>query len=74
MMYAVILFCALSVSARDCDEVTAKRFEHVPGGNALPFMCLKEAEAWAAEHGIVPGPGEYPKIRCSRHEFGARVG
>jgi len=33
----------------------------VPGGNELPFNVEIKA-------------GEYPKIRCSRHEFGSRVG
>jgi hypothetical protein len=49
---------------------TAKR---VPGGNELPFMCQRSAEIWAAEHVEIKA-GEYPKIRCSRHEFGSRVG
>jgi len=39
----------------------------------LPFMCQRSAEIWAAEHVEIKA-GEYPKIRCSRHEFGSRVG
>ncbi len=73
-MFALILFCALSVSPQDCDEVSASHYERVPGEHTMPFTCLKQAAAWAAEHELVPGPGEYPKIRCSRHEFGGRVG
>jgi hypothetical protein len=52
---------------------TAHRYERVPGGNELPFMCQRSAEIWAAEHVEIKA-GEYPKIRCSRHEFGSRVG
>lgn len=74
MIYAVILFCALAISPVDCDEVHASHYEKVPGGHELPYTCLKQAWAWANDHGIIAAAGEYPKIRCSRHEFGGRVG
>jgi hypothetical protein len=74
MLYAIILICSLNVSPLDCDKVTARLWENVPGGNELPQMCMMRAQVWAAEHGITPRDGEYPKVNCSRHEFGARVG
>lgn len=74
MMYAIILFCQLTVAAADCDEVSARAYERVPGGHELPFNCFKQAEVWAAEHELAPRGGEFAKVRCSRHEFGARVG
>ena len=74
MLYAVILFCSLATSPLDCDEVSASRWERVPGGNSLPFSCFANAEIWAAEHGLAPQKGEYSKVRCSAHEFGARIG
>ncbi len=74
MLYAVILFCALGVQPADCDEVRASHYERVPGGHELPFNCFMQAQAWAAEHGLEPAAGEYPKVRCSHHEFGSRVG
>ena len=43
-------------------------------GASLPFMCLKQGQEWAADHGIEPQAGEYMKVRCSRSEFGGRVG
>jgi hypothetical protein len=73
-MAAIILYCALAISPQDCDTTTARRFEHVPGTVAMPTMCLRNAEVWAAEHGLSAGPGEYAKTRCSRSEFGGRVG
>jgi hypothetical protein len=69
-----ILICSLNVSPLDCDKVTARLWENAPGGNELPQMCMMRAQEWAAEHGITPRDGEYPKVNCSRHEFGARVG
>jgi hypothetical protein len=73
MLYAIVLICGLSTPHLNCDETTAHRYERVPGGNELPFMCQRSAEIWAAEHVEIKA-GEYPKIRCSRHEFGSRVG
>ena len=72
-MTAILLFCTLALSPVDCDEVTARHYERVPG-TALPFMCLKQGQEWAAEHGIEPQAGEYMKVRCSRSEFGGGVG
>ena len=74
MLYAVILFCSLATLPVDCDEVSAFRWERVPDGNSLPFSCFASAEIWAAEHGLAPQKGEYSKVRCSAHEFGARIG
>lgn len=74
MLHAVILFCRLAIAPVDCDEVHASRYERVPGGHTMTFMCLYAAQVWAAEHGIAPAEGEYPKVRCSRTEFGGRVG
>ena len=54
MLYAVILFCSLATLPVDCDEVSAFRWERVPGGNSLPFSCFANAEIWAAEHGLAP--------------------
>ena len=73
MLYDIVLICGLSTPHLNCDETTAHRYERVPGGNELPFMCQRSAEIWAAEHVEIKA-GEYPKIRCSRHEFGSRVG
>jgi hypothetical protein len=74
VLYAVILFCSLATSPVDCDEVSASRWERVPGGNSLLFRCFANAEIWAAEHGLAPQKGEYSKVRCSAHEFGPRIG
>lgn len=73
-MTAILLFCVLSISPQDCDEVSASHYERVPGEYALPFTCLREAQFWVGEHELVPAPGEYLKVRCSRSEFGGRVG
>lgn len=74
MMYAIILFCSVTVAAADCDEVSARAYERVPGGHELPFNCFKQAEVWAAEHHLTPRDKEFTKVRCSRSEFGGRVG
>src|SRR5262249_31499103 len=74
MLYAIVLFCSLNIAPMNCDEASAARYEHVPGGNALPVMCFREAQMWVAEQGIEPGAGQYTKVRCSRHEFGHPVG
>jgi len=50
MLYAIVLICGLSTPHLNCDETTAHRYERVPGGNELPFMCQRSAEIWAAEH------------------------
>jgi hypothetical protein len=64
MLYAIVLICGLSTPHLNCDETTAHRYERVPGGNELPFMCQRSAEIWAAEHVEIKA-GEYPKIRMS---------
>jgi hypothetical protein len=66
MLYAIVLICGLSTPHLNC-------YERVPGGNELPLMCQRSAEIWAAEHVEIKAD-DYPKIRCSRHEFGSRVG
>src|SRR5215472_2772846 len=63
MLYAIVLICGPSTPHLNCDETTAHRYERVPGGNELPFMCQRSAEIWAAEHVEIKA-GEYPKIRC----------
>lgn len=73
-MKAIILFCLLSIAPQDCDKTNAQRWESVPGTYELPFVCHYQAQIYAAEHNLAPLSGEYPKVRCSRHEFGARVG
>jgi hypothetical protein len=50
MLYAIVLICGLSTPHLNCDETTAHRYERVPGGNELPFMCQRSAEIWTAEH------------------------
>ena len=74
MLYAIVLFCSLNIAPMNCDEASAARYEHVPGGKALPVMCFREAQMWVAEQGIEPAAGQYAKVRCSRHEFGHPVG
>jgi hypothetical protein len=74
VLYAIVLFCALAVSPENCDEGSASHYEHVPGGNTQSLGCFMQAETWVAEHGITPNPGEYAKVRCSRHEFGHPTG
>ena len=74
MLYAIVLFCSLNIAPVNCDEASATRYEHVPGGNELRMMCFREAQMWVAEQGIEPGLGEYAKVRCSRHEFGHPFG
>jgi hypothetical protein len=73
MLYAIILVCALGIEPQNCDEASAKSWERAPEGSALPFACFKNGQAWAAEH-VQVRAGEYLKVRCSRHEFGRRVG
>ena len=73
MFFAMLLVCALSVVPTDCHETSAKHYERAPGGHSLPFTCLAQGQEWAAENMTVP-EGAYLKVRCSRHEFGARVG
>jgi hypothetical protein len=51
MLYAIGLICGLSTPHLNCDEITAHRYERVPGGNELPFMCQRSAEIWAADTG-----------------------
>ena len=43
MLYAIVLFCSLNIAPVNCDEASATRYEHVPGGNELPMMCFREA-------------------------------
>jgi hypothetical protein len=55
------------------DKNDAEHESVVGGAEGAGLMCQRSAEIWAAEHVEIKA-GEYPKIRCSRHEFGSRVG
>lgn len=77
MLSAVILICSLGVARADCDETSASAFHHAEISADLPMVCLRDAQSWFADQVLhdelrPPGSGEYVKIRCSHHEFGAR--
>lgn len=75
LLFATIFFCTLSIAQQDCNMETAKHWERVPEGQALPFRCFQNAQVWAAENELIPAPpGEYYVIRCSKHSFGNRIG
>lgn len=86
MLTAIILVCALTIPARDCDINTAEDVRQVPPpmasigdypqpSMAFPGMCLKYGQEWAGEHMPVDRARNYIKVRClPEHQLPRNVG
>jgi hypothetical protein len=64
-MDILILVCALSVAAPDCQKATAQHIFHAPPSDGGMVDCMREGLLYAAQSRLVT-PGTYPKIFC-RH-------
>lgn len=63
-MEALVLVCALAVSAPECRPETALRSFYAPGSATDIAGCLREGMLFAAESELVVA-GSYPKIVCN---------
>ena len=68
-MNILILVCALSVSAPDCQKATARDVFYAPPSDGGMVNCAREGLLYAAQSNLVT-PGSYAKIFC---EAGHRV-
>jgi hypothetical protein len=63
-MYAImILVCALSTPAKDCQKDTATQIIHAPDEQDSLTSCMLYAIRYAAESNLVT-KGYYPKVFC----------
>jgi hypothetical protein len=62
-MNALILICALTVSAPDCQKATAVDVFYAPETTASLSGCLAHGMLYASQSGLVE-PGTYSKVVC----------
>jgi hypothetical protein len=62
-MDVLILVCALTVSAPDCQVEASDRSFYAPAPASDLAGCLRQGMMYAAASGMVPA-GTYPKIVC----------
>ena len=62
-MNALILVCALSISAEDCHKQTSIHQFYAPEPQNNLAGCMMQGMLYAAESGLVE-PGTYSKIVC----------
>jgi hypothetical protein len=59
----LILVCAVTFAAPDCQAETSVYSFHVPGPHSDLAGCLREGLMYAAQSGLMPA-GTYPKVVC----------
>ena len=64
-MNALILICALAVSAPDCQKKTSIHVFYAPEVQSGLAGCMTHGMLYASQSGLVD-PGIYPKIVCIR--------
>ena len=64
-MNALILICALSVSARDCQKATAVDVFYAPESQENLTGCLTHGMLYATQSGLVES-GTYTKVVCGK--------
>ena len=62
MLSALVLVC--SIHAASCDQGEARMVVRVPEPSALPFMCLRNGQAYLAGSGLEVGDDEIVKVVC----------
>ena len=62
MLTALVLVC--SIHAASCSQGDARMVVSVPERSALPFMCLRNGQAYLAGSGLEVGDDEVVKVIC----------
>jgi hypothetical protein len=62
MLTALVLVC--SMHAATCDQRDARIVVRVPEPSALPFLCLRNGQAYLAGSGLEVGDDEIVKVIC----------
>ena len=62
-MEILILVCAISVAAPNCQKTTAEDVFYAPPGDGSMVNCAREGLMYAAQSNLVK-PGSYAKIYC----------
>jgi hypothetical protein len=62
MLTALVLVC--SIHAASCNQGHARMVVRVPERSALPFMCLRNGQAYLAGSGLEVGEDELVKVVC----------
>lgn len=62
-MNALILVCALTVAAPDCQKNTAIHNFYDPEAQQSMVGCLNHGMLYASQSGLIE-PGTYPKVVC----------
>ena len=62
-MNALILICAMAVSAPECAKPTAVHIFYAPEVQASMAGCLSHGMLYASQSGLVE-PGTYSKVVC----------
>jgi hypothetical protein len=70
---ALILVCALSVSAPDCQKETSIHVFYAPETQANITGCLTDGMLYASQSGLVE-EGTYSKIVCKPDKIVAQFG
>jgi hypothetical protein len=72
MLTALVLVC--SVHAASCSQDQARITVRVPERSALPFMCLRNGQAYLAGSGLEVGDDERVTVICIRERPRERTG
>jgi hypothetical protein len=76
MLTALILVCSFAHTPdrSDCDMTSALYYDRAPDASALPMMCFKYGQEYAATEMRQLHDGEYYRIVCMHSMFRGRVG
>jgi hypothetical protein len=74
MLKALILICAVATSPDQCDMAHARDVLQTPVQSAMPMVCLREGQAYAASVDYPFRDDEYPMVVCHRMLPPANVG
>jgi hypothetical protein len=64
MLTALVLVCSMQAAA--CTQDLARMVVRVPEPSALPFMCLRNGQAYLAGSGLEVGGDEVVRVVCVR--------
>jgi hypothetical protein len=67
VLSALVLVC--SMHAAPCTQDLARMVVRVPEPSALPFMCLRNGQAYLAGSGLEVGADEIVRVICVRERM-----
>jgi hypothetical protein len=63
-MEILILVCAMSVAAPDCQKATAQHVLYAPPSDGSMVVCAREGLMYASQSNLIK-PGSYAKVYCT---------